>query len=259
MKKLVLVISALLLSAGFITGQPSPYKAGEKISYIVHYGPINGGIASLELKRDTFAGKEVIRSYFLAQTTGVADALYKIKDIYESYMDPLTELPVKSVRNIHEGRYKKYNVVLFDHKSRPDSAILTSDLTGRHVTQQGIHDIISCFYYFRKHFLAKGYNFKKGEIISIMTWFADELYPIQLVYAGMEEVKTRAGKIKCYKFNPITEVGRLFKTNEDASFWFSADKNCLPVKVRFDIFVGAFTVDLYSYEGLTDTLNIKGK
>jgi hypothetical protein len=257
MKKVSLITAFLALLTGYISGQPSPFKAGEKISYIVHYGPINGGIASLELKRDTFAGKEVIRSYFIAQTTGVADALYKIKDIYESYMDPETELPVKSVRNIQEGHYRKYNVVLFDQKSRPDSAILTSDLTGKHITQMGIHDIISCFYFFRKHFLATKYNFKKGEIISIMTWFSDELYPIQLVYAGMEDVKTRNGKIKCYKFNPVTEVGRLFKTNEDASFWFSADKNCLPVKVRFDIFVGAFTVDLYSYEGLADTLEIK--
>jgi hypothetical protein len=259
MKKAFLITAALVLSAGFISGQPSPYKAGEKVSYIVHYGPINGGVASLELKKDTFAGKEVVRSYFIAQTTGVADALYKIKDIYESYMDPVTELPVKSVRNIQEGHYRKYNVVLFDHNSRSDSAVLTSDLTGKHITQKGIHDIISCFYFFRKQFLARNYNFKKGEIISIMTWFADELYPIQLVYAGMEEVKTRAGKIKCYKFNPNTEVGRLFKTNEDASFWFSADKNCLPVKIRFDIFVGAFTVDLYSYEGLADTLNIKAR
>lgn len=259
MMKTFLATAMLVLSAGLISGQSSPYKAGEKVSYIVHYGPINGGIASLELKKDTFAGKEVIRSYFLAQTTGVADALYKIKDVYESYMDPLTELPVKSIRNIHEGRYRKYNVVLFDHKSRADSAILTSDLTGKHITQKGIHDIISCFYYFRKHFLATGYNFKKGEIISIMTWFSDELYPIQLVYVGMDEVKTKVGKIKCFKFNPVTEVGRLFKTNEDASFWFSADKNCLPVKVRFDIFVGAFTVDLSSYEGLADTLYIKGR
>jgi hypothetical protein len=257
MKKAFLITAILMLSAGFISGQPSPYKAGEKITYIVHYGPINGGIASLELKRDTFAGREVIRSYFLAQTTGVADALYKIKDVYESYMDPETELPVKSIRNIREGRYRKYNVVLFDHKSRSDSAVLTSDLTGKHVTQRGIHDVISCFYYFRKHFLAMNYNFKKGEIITIMTWFADELYPIKLIYAGMEDVKTREGRIKCYKFNPVTEVGRLFKTNEDASFWFSADNNCLPVKIRFDIFVGAFTVDLHTYEGLVDTLKIK--
>jgi hypothetical protein len=117
MKKAFLITAALVLSAGFISGQPSPYKAGEKVSYIVHYGPINGGIASLELKKDTFAGKEVVRSYFIAQTTGVADALYKIKDIYESYMDPVTELPVKSVRNIQEGHYRKYNVVLFDHNS----------------------------------------------------------------------------------------------------------------------------------------------
>ena len=234
MKKGFLITAVLLLTAGFVSGQQSPYRAGEKVTYIVHYGPINGGTASLELKKDTFAGKEVVRSYFIAQTTGVADALYKIKDIYESYMNPETELPVKSIRNIQEGRYRKYNVVLFDHNSRADSAVLTSDLSGKHITQKGIHDIISCFYYFRKHFLATGYNFKKGEIITITTWFADELYPIKLIYAGMEEVKTRAGKIKCFKFNPVTEVGRLFKTNEDASFWFSADKNCLPVKIRFN-------------------------
>ena len=41
----------------------------------------------------------------------MADAIFKIIDIYESYMDPETELPVKSIRNISEGRYRKYNVV----------------------------------------------------------------------------------------------------------------------------------------------------
>jgi hypothetical protein len=259
MKKVSLITGLLILISCLASAQSSPFRAGEKITYLIHYGPINGGLASLELKRDTFAGIEVIRSYFIAQTTGVADALYKVKDIFESYMDPETELPVKSIRNVQEGRYRKYNVVLFDHDSRPDSAILTSDLTGKHITQKGIHDILSCFYYFRKNYLSKGYDFKKGEVTTIMTWFTDELYPIKLVYIGMDEVKTRAGKIKCYKFNPVTEVGRLFKTNEDVSFWFSADKNCIPVKVRFDIFVGAFTVDLLSYEGLTDTLNIKAR
>jgi hypothetical protein len=174
-------------------------------------------------------------------------------------MDPESELPVKSIRNIQEGRYKKYNVVLFDHTTRRDSAILTSDLTGKHVVQKGMHDILSCFYYFRKHYLARGYPFKKGEMVTIMTWFTDELYPIKMVFAGMEEVKTKAGKIKCYKFNPVTEIGRLFKTNEDVSFWFSDDNNFLPVQIRFEIFVGAFTVDLMAYEGLVYPLNIKTK
>ena len=92
-----------------------------------------------------------------------------------------------------------------------------------------------------------------------MTWFTDELYPIRMKYITTEEIKTKAGKIVCHKFNPVTEVGRLFKTQEDVSFWFSADKNFLPVKIRFDIFVGSFMVDLVRYEGLVYPLEIKKK
>ncbi len=44
----------------------------------------------------------------------MADALFKVKDIYESYIEPETELPVFSIRNIQEGRYRKYNEVFFD-------------------------------------------------------------------------------------------------------------------------------------------------
>ena len=240
-------------------GQIKSYQVGEKVSYIVQYGIIKGGTASLELVRDTLNEKEVWHSTFIAKTTGLADAIFKVLDIYESYIDPATELPVKSIRNIREGRYRKYNEVMFDHKSRSDSAILTSDLTGIHIAPKGIFDILSCFYYFRNHILPVDSNLKKGELITITTWFTDELYPIRLRYIETDEIKTRAGRIICYKFNPVTETGRLFKTEEDATFWFSADKNFLPVKVRFDIFVGAFTVEITSYEGLAYPLEIKKK
>jgi hypothetical protein len=92
-----------------------------------------------------------------------------------------------------------------------------------------------------------------------MTWFCDELYPIRMKYYGTDNVKTRLGTIKCYKFNPVTEAGRLFKTEEDVSFWFSADKNFLPVKIRFDIFVGSFTCEIVDYEGLVYPLEVKKK
>jgi hypothetical protein len=148
---------------------------------------------------------------------------------------------------------------LFDQSSRRDSAILTSDLTGVHITQPGIHDIMSCFYWFRNHNLPDIEKINKGEVITIITWFADELYPIRMRYIGTEEIRTRAGRIRCFKFNPVTETGRLFKTEEDVSFWFSADKNFLPVKIRLDIFVGAFMVDMESYEGLLYPLDVKKK
>jgi hypothetical protein len=243
----------------YISGQEVSYLPGEKISYAIHYGVVQGGVATLELKADTFGEKETYHSIFVGKTTGMADAVFRVKDIYESYIDPVTELPVFSIRNVQEGRYKRYNEVVFDHHSRADSAILTSNLTGIHITEQGIHDILSCFYFFRNHHLPNTSNLKKGDMITIMTWFTDEYYPIRLRYLGIDEIRTRVGKIKCLKFNPVTEKGRLFKTEDDVSFWFSADKNYLPVKVRFDIFVGSFSAEITHYEGLKYPLETRKK
>ncbi len=257
MKALINIIILTLAISSAAYGQTWSYKPGEKISYVIKYGLLTGGVASLEIKCDTLKGKEVLHSKFVARTTGLADALYKVLDIYESFIDPETELPVKSIRNVREGRYKNYNEVLFDHNTRSDSTILESDLTGIHIAPKGIHDIISCFYFFRNHILPSEQTLKKGDIITIMTWFTDELYPIRMKYIGMDDVRTGEGKIRCYRFNPVTEVGRLFKSEEDVSFWFSADKNFLPVKIRFNIFVGAFVVELEHCEGLVAPLEIK--
>jgi len=249
----------ILVVPAFSAGQEMAYLPGEKVNYEIHYGVVQGGIATLELRTDTFKGKEVWHSVLLGKTTGIADAIFKVKDIYESYIEPESELPLLSVRNIREGRYTKYNEVIFDHYTRSDSAILTSDLTGVHITEKGIHDILSCFYYLRNHQLPAYADLKKGDMITIMTWFTDELYPIRLRYLGTFEIKTKVGRLKCLKFNPVTEVGRLFKTEDDVSFWFTADKNFLPVRIRFEIFVGAFIAEIVSYEGLKYPLEVKKK
>jgi hypothetical protein len=257
--RLLKTILLLLISPFFSIGQESSYVPGEKVDYAIHYGIVQGGIASLELKPDTFKGKEVWHSVFTGRTTGMADALFRVKDIYESYFEPESELPVLSIRNIHEGRYKMYNEVVFDHYARSDSTILSSDLTGIHVTEKGIHDILSCFYYLRNHNLPGYADLRRGDMITIMTWFTDELYPIRLRYLGTDEIRTKIGRIKCLKFNPVTEVGRLFKTEDDMTFWFSADGNFLPVRVRFNIFVGAFVAEIVNYQGLKYPLEIKKK
>jgi hypothetical protein len=256
MKRVVAAIITFFLYLAAMHGQQQPYLPGEKINYQVRYGFVNGGIATMELKEGYWDGVPVWHAIISGQTTGLADAVYKVRDTYESYIDPSTDLPLFSIRNISEGRYRKYNEVTFDHRSRADSAVLNSDLTGKHITQKGILDILASFYWFRKHYLAEANSMNPGDTYTMMTWFADELYPITLKYMGKEMVKIREGKILCYRFHPVTEVGRVFKTEEDMAMWFSADENFLPVKVRFDIFVGSFYVDMVSSEGLKTPLVI---
>ena len=259
MKKflIITVFAVLITSAGRC--QPTTYKPGESVHYAVRYGLITAGEASLELSQSTYKGLPVWHTKLVGKTTGMADAIFKVHDVYESYMDTVTGLPVFTIRNIREGRYRKYNEVIFDHNTRSDSTILISDLTGVHIGEKGMHDILSCFYHFRENIMPDKQEMKPGEIITIMTWFTDELYPVRLKYIKTEDVKTKLGKIRCYKFNPVTETGRLFKTEEDVSFWFTADNNYLPIKIRFDIFVGAFIVEITNYEGLAYPLEIKNR
>jgi hypothetical protein len=245
MTKLFRILLIFLFIPLFSPGQEFVYQPGEKVEYEIRYGIIQGGIATFEIMSDTLEGKEVWHSVLLGKTTGMADVIFRVKDIYESFIEPASQLPLLSIRNIQEGRYRKYNEVIFDHYTRSDSAILTSDLSGVHVAEKGIHDILSCFYYFRNNYLPGYPDLNKGDMISIMTWFTDELYPITMRFMGTEDIKTKAG--------------RLFKTQDDVSFWFTADKNFLPVRIRFDIFVGAFIAEIVSYEGLKYPLETKNK
>ncbi|MDM8002113.1 MAG: DUF3108 domain-containing protein [Bacteroidota bacterium] len=249
-KTAITVFITLLATVQLIVAQKQPYMPGEKVSYQIKYGIVGSGQATLEIKEGMYKGKPVWHAVVAGQTTGFADALYKVRDIYESYIDPETDLPVFTIRNISEGRYRKYNEVGFDHRSRSDSTLLFSDLTGQHTGPKGLLDLVSCFYWFRKYYLAAGKELVPGETYKMMTWFADELYPIILRYKGKETIRIKGSRIECYRFHPVTEVGRVFKTEEDMAMWFTADENFLPVKIRFDIFVGSFHVDMTNYEGL---------
>jgi hypothetical protein len=256
-----IIIFVLIVTAGMqrLDAQKQPYMPGERVTYQIRYGPVGSGQASIEINEAFYRGEPVWHARVSGQTTGLADVIYKVRDTYESYIDPKSDLPVFSIRNIQEGRYRKYNEVGFDQKSRSDSTLVFSDLTGNHTAPKGLLDIVSCFYWFRKYYLANGEPPVPGETYEMTTWFADELYPIILKYKGKEIIRTKGGKIECHRFHPVTEVGRVFQTEEDMTMWFTADENFLPVKIRFDIFVGAFHVDMTSYEGLGAPLNFIDK
>ncbi len=250
MRNVCLIILALIIFPRGITGQTTSFRAGEEIEYVIRYGLMSGGEATLSLSLDTLGEKKVYHSVLFGQTTGLPDLIYKVRDTYESYFDTVTLSPYRAVRDISEGRYRWYNEIRYDRISRIDSVIIRSKRSGDHITRRDIYDIISCFYLFRENFLARGDTLQTGDVITIYTWFADEYYPIILKYKGEEEIRTRLGKINCLAFNPVTEVGRVFKTEDDMTVWFSNDENYLPVKIRFDIFVGKVLVDLVDFRGL---------
>jgi hypothetical protein len=219
------------------------FKDGEELNYILHYGFINGGAATIKVENAKINDINVLHASAIAKTTGIADKLFRVVDIYESYFTIDKNLPVKAIRNIKEGNYKYYDEVTFN---RTDNTVL-SQKTGIHKVPENVLDMVSAFFYIRRVDFAK---VKVGDTLYVDTFFGDDLFPFYIIFQGRETISTDAGKFRCLKFLPIVEPGRIFKENDDMLFWFSDDQNKIPVRVKFDMIVGSFKCDLVSYKNL---------
>lgn len=224
------------------------FAAGETLIYQIKYGFVVGGTTTLSLSDAVYKKNQVFHAVAIGQTTGVADKVYGVKDIYESWFDKETNLPYKQIRNIKEGHYKKYNVVTYDRKNNT----VKSKLSGVHQVPEKILDLASTFYYLRRVDFSK---INEGDIIFVNMFFSDEIFPFHLRYRGKETIKTKFGKISCIKISPVVEVGRMFKSPDDLTIWFTDDENRLPVLVKMDIrIVGSVLLKLIKYENVLNPL-----
>jgi hypothetical protein len=241
---------AMLGQATVIPTKSKAYLPGEKLTYSLKFGVIQAGQAVIVLQQANYQNMPVYHAKVTAQTVGLAEKLYSVKDVFESYFDMNSSLPHKAIRNVKEGNYTSYCELYFNHR---DTSVYSSKTDSLYKTLPGILDILSSLYYLRS--LDPNF-FRTGDIIHVVTFWDDEIYPFHLRYKGKEIIKTKFGKIRCHRFDPIVEPGRVFKSENDMSAWFTDDKNFVPVRVRFELIVGSLRCDLDQYANLPYQLNI---
>lgn len=224
------------------------YLPGETLKYMLYYGFIDGGKAEINLRHiPTNDGKKIYHAKAEAKTIGFARMFIAIDDVYESYFNEDNCKPIKAIRNIKENDYKYYDEVHYDHVNNR----ITSKKNGIVNVPSNIYDVISSLYYLRR---TKFKNLKLNDTITVMTYFADEIFPYRIIFKGRETVTTSIGKIKALKFQPIVETGRVFKEQDDMRFWISDDANFLPLRVEFDMFVGSIKCDLIEYKNIKNPI-----
>ncbi len=224
------------------------YKSGEVLTYQMKYGLIVGGTTTLSLSDSIYNDKTVLFGAATAETTGIANVVYEVKDIYQSWFNADNNLPYKQSRDIHEGRYTQYNEVTYNRKKNT----VNSKLSGIHEVPAKIMDLVSTFYYLRRVDFSK---INAGDEITVNMFLADETTPFHLKYTGKEVIRTKFGKIRCIKISPQVIVGRMFKKKDDLTIWFTDDENCLPILVEVDIrVVGKVLLKLNNYENTISPL-----
>src|SRR2546425_505286 len=127
MKRFCYTLSIVLFSTGFSSvaqtavTQNNAFQPQEKISYTVYYNVIgiyiNAGTATFTTVSEKLQDADVFHVVGEGSTNPKYDWIFKVRDCYESYFNTTSLQPVKFIRHINEGRYKKHEEVTFNHQT----------------------------------------------------------------------------------------------------------------------------------------------
>ena len=230
------------------------FKVGEYLKYTIDYGILSAGYAELAIeKKSKKEGKWTYHMSGYGRTTGVTEWAFRTRDYYDTYISETDLLPVEFIRDVDEGGYLIDRHVYFNHENltAKDTKL---DIDSSLAINPGAQDLLSAFYYLRCLDVS---DLKKGDKIQLTIFMDHENYPFQLKYLGKETVKIDAGKVKCLKFIPVVQDGRVFRDEESITLWVSDDENKIPVYIKAKLKVGSVKVRLDAYKNLKSTLTFE--
>ena len=254
-KSLLLLFFSLMfirLSAGNDDCIISNYSfgAGEVIQFKIFYNVIglyvDAGSASFTIENMKINNRPVYHVTGLGNSNPSYDWIFRVRDRYETFIDTATLKPLKFLRHVEEGGFRKDESVVFNHAE--NKAISKK---GTYPVPSCIQDVLSSIYFARNIDFSKH---KVGEKIPLTMFLDDEVHDIYIRYMGKEVVKTRYGRYNAIKFKPMLIKGTIFEGGELMTVWVSDDANHIPLRIESPITVGSVKVDMKSFQNLRHPL-----
>ena len=252
MKKIILFLLLTSrwgsLSAGdeFCGLRNRAFEEGESIGFNVFYSVIglyvNAGTANFTVSMDQVNNRPAYHVVGTGTSNPSYDWIFKVRDRYETYIDTSSLQPLKFIRNVDEGGFKKYENITFNHQN--NTAVTTG---GVFKVPNCVQDVLSSIYYARNIDFNK---YQSGDKIPFTMFLDNEVYNLYIKYMGKETVKTKYGKFRAIKFKPLLVKGTLFEGGEKMTVWVSDDANHIPLRIESPIVVGSIKVDMMQYRNL---------
>jgi hypothetical protein len=242
---IISVITWLNLTAGddFCGISNKAFMTGESLTYNVFYAVagiyVNAGTANFTLTKDKVNNVPCYHVIGEGHTNSSYDWIFKVRDKYETYFDTTNLQPLKFVRNVDEGGYKKTENVSFNQQT---NTAVTSE--GVFKLPNCVQDVLSSIYYARNIDFNK---YKPGDKIPFSMFLDNEVYDLYIRYLGKEVIKTKYGKFRAIKFRPLLIKGTIFEGGEKMTVWVSDDPNHFPLRIESPIVVGTVKVDMMGY------------
>ncbi len=228
--------------------EPGPilaFSPGEKLEFVLYWMGIAAGDSLMEVDRQALpGGKEAWRVSSVTTSRSVTDLVYRVRNRYETWLDPASGLSLKYVIHQDEGGRKKDQVQVHDQE-RSEVTLLVKQKgasTSRiFPVPRGSIDTLAALYLIRDQKLAP------GDRISFPVFEGRKIWELIVEVAGREEVETGAGKFSTLKLHPRIKHEGIFRRKGDLFVWVTDDDRRMPVLMKTSVPVGSITAELVGY------------
>jgi hypothetical protein len=232
------------------------FTDGEQIRYTVSYnwGPVwvDAGLVTFSVKSELFRGKPSWHLKGTGKSFASYDLLFKVRDYFDSWIDPETFKSYDFRRTVYEGGYTLINTLNFDHNTKKVVANTKSNNNPQRTDTLPIHpcafDMLSAIYYTRTIDFSE---LQSGVEKHVNILIDDAYFDIYIRPLGKEVVESTDGKrYRCIKFAAKMVQGTIFKGEEDVLVWVTDDANKIPIYIEAKIIVGTIKAYLKDAKGL---------
>lgn len=253
MKKILFIVATVLIFCSFKTENKVAIPSGEKLVFAGSYNMsgLMTQLAQVTLSTDIVSTSKNSYLHLNCELATYAkwDKFFKIRDLYESYVDPITLKPSLYKRSIDEGGWTKKEKYVFKGNSVTSTAKKRNkpETTKTFTIGGSTQDVVSVMYKLRTMDLAK---MKTGQAQSFTIVFDEKQIPVTIKLLGLETVSAgNLGSKSCYKLS-IGAKTDVLKGKDKNLIYLTADTKKVPVLMKFSIPVGTGELKLTSATGI---------
>lgn len=253
MKRFLFILGSIFIFNSFSAVNGQTIKSGEELVYAGSYNMsgLMTQLAQVTMSTETVSTSKNSYLHLNCELSTYSkwDSFFKIRDIYESYVNPGNLKPSLYKRSIDEGGYtKKEKYVFKDNTVNSTMKKRNKPETHKTFTVGGAtQDVISMLYKVRTMDFSK---FKAGQTQTLTIVFDEKQIPVTLKYMGKETVSAgNLGKKECYKISIGAKTDAL-RGKDKNLIWLTADAKKVPALLKFSIPVGTGQLTLTSAKGI---------
>lgn len=253
MRKLFFILILLLITGSFAQ-ENKAIKSGEKFVYTASYNMsgLSTPLAQVTMETETVKTSKNTLLHLSCQATTFSkwDSFFKIRDIYESYVNPQTLKPSLYKRDIFEGKYTKKEKYIFKNGGTIiESTVNKKNNETKKTFNVGssTQDVISLLYKLRTIDFS---TMKVGQMKTFVVVFDEKEMTASAKFMGKETINAgNLGKKECYKISIGAKTQALKGTDKNI-VWLTADTKKVPALIKFSIPVGTGQITLTNASGL---------